>query len=100
MSHKIDGTTPHAPVSAPNRPDARVQSGPAPRRPDGADTVDLTDTARMLQRLETLLASTPVTDRRRVESLRQAVASGAYEIDPDRVAAQVVRLERALYRRS
>jgi len=95
MSQKIDGTTPRSPLGgpAPVPPRADVPVRPAPA---SGDTVELTDSARLLQRLETMLANAPMTDRVRVEAVRQALANGAYEIDPQRIAAQVLRLERDL----
>jgi len=95
MTHKIDGTTPRSQVSGPTpvapRPDA--SANPA-FRPE--DTVDLTDAARLMQRVENMLANVPPTDRARVDAVRQALANGAYEIDPQRIAARIVRLEHEL----
>jgi negative regulator of flagellin synthesis FlgM len=97
MSHKIDGTTPQAPVSRP----ATEPRTPAPQAPRPAehDTVDVTDAARLMQRVEAILAAAPATDQNRVEEVKRALASGAYEIDPERIAAQVARLERDLFAR-
>jgi negative regulator of flagellin synthesis FlgM len=94
MTHKIDGTTPRSPVSGPSPLPARQESAPSPA--PSTDTVALTDTARLMQRVENMLANVPPTDRARVDAVRQALANGAYEIDPERVAARIVRLEREL----
>src|SRR5262249_15032977 len=98
MTHKIDGTTPRSPVSGPTPvvPRADALANPA-SKPE--DTVDLTDAARLMQRVENMLSSVPPTDRARVDAVRQALANGAYEIDPQRIAARVVRLERELHGR-
>jgi negative regulator of flagellin synthesis FlgM len=96
MSHKIDSAAPHSPVGGAIPVPARKE--PAARATASAgDSVELTDAARLMQRVETLLAAAPVTSRERVDAVRQAIASGAYAIDPQRIAAQVVRLERDLY---
>lgn len=97
MSHKIDGTTPQVPVSRP----ATEPRAPARQaaRPATQDTVDVTDAARMMQRLEAMLAAAPSTDQSRVEEVKRAIASGAYQIDPERIAAQVARLERDIFAR-
>jgi negative regulator of flagellin synthesis FlgM len=100
MSQKIDGTTPHSPVQAPSRPRPAADPSKTARRESAGDTLDLTDTARLLQRLEALVDAAPSTDRARVEAIKQAVASGVYEVEPERIAAQVVRLERELFGRS
>ena len=95
MTHKIDGTTPHSQVSGPSpvasRPDATANPATHPE-----DTVELTDVARLMQRVENMLANIPPTDRPRVDAIRQALADGAYEIDPQRIAARIVHLEREL----
>ena len=95
MTHKIDGTTPRSPVGAPSPAPARQEATPSPA-PSADDTVALTHTARLMQRVENMLASVQPTDRARVDAVRQALASGAYEIDPERIAARIVRLEREL----
>ena len=97
MSHKIDGRTPRSPVPGMNGPKPRVESAPGASHVATSDTVDLSDAARLLEALGALLASAPSSDRARVEAIKQAVASGAYEIDPQRIAAQVVRLELDLF---
>jgi negative regulator of flagellin synthesis FlgM len=95
MSHKIDSATPHSPVQGAGP--VTVRKDPPASAPAAPDTVDLTDAARLMQRVETLLAAAPVSSRERVDAIRQAIASGAYSIDPQRIAAQVVRLERDLF---
>ena len=93
MTHKIDGTTPRAPVSAPS-PVAPLRRGG--QSATSEDTVDLTNVARLMQRVENMLASVPPTDRARVDAVRQALANGSYEVDPERIAARIVNLEREL----
>ena len=95
MTHKIDGTTPRSPVSGPTpvapRSDAAANPATHPE-----DTVDLTNVARLMQRVENMLASVPPTDRARVDAVRQALANGSYEVDPERIAARIINLEREL----
>ncbi len=95
MTHNIDGTTPRSPVGGPSPVPARQEAAPSPVH-SADDTVALTDTARLMQRVENMLANVPPTDRARVDAVRQALANGDYEIDPERIAARVVRLEREL----
>ena len=95
MTHKIDGTTPRSPVSGPSPVPTRPEPAPSPV-PSTDDTVALTDTARLMQRVENMLANVPPTDRARVDAVRQALANGDYEVDPQRIAARIVRLERDL----
>ena len=67
------------PTHAPGRSRRRgARKDPVASAPAQTDTVDLTDAARMMQRVESLLAAAPVASRERVDAVRQAIASGAY----------------------
>lgn len=58
-----------------------------------ADQVSLTDSARLMVRLETILDDLPTIDRERVETIKQAIADGSYVVNPEKVAAEVLRME-------
>ncbi len=60
------------------------------------DKVSLTDTAALLQRLSDRIAEQPAFDSQRVAAIREAIASGSYEIDPARVAEKMINFESAL----
>ncbi|HHJ12827.1 MAG TPA: flagellar biosynthesis anti-sigma factor FlgM [Gammaproteobacteria bacterium] len=60
------------------------------------DRVSLTDTARQLQALEARVASEPVVNRERVETVRSAVENGSFTINPERIADKLLSLEQAL----
>lgn len=62
----------------------------------GADSVKLTDTARMLQEVGANLASTSQVDAGRVESVRAALADGSYKVDAEVVASKLMDLEKQL----
>ena len=59
----------------------------------GTDAVSLTESAQLMARLGQVLEALPVIDRERVESIKQAIADGSYAVDPERVAAEVMRME-------
>lgn len=59
----------------------------------GADSVQLTDSARALQRTEQAGADGAPVDAARVERLRQAVADGSYQVDATRIAGKLLALE-------
>lgn len=61
------------------------------------DTVQLTGTAALLQKLDAQIAAQPVVDMQRVEAIRQQIANGTYQIDPLRVADKMIRAETALH---
>jgi len=67
----------------------------ADARPSG-DTVSLTSSAQLLQRLEEILAASPASDSQRIAALKQAIDSGSYAIDARTIADRLIRLERDL----
>ena len=75
--------------SAPARSDAQ---GPAAT----SDTVELTSSAKLLERLEKNLAAAPSIDSARVDAIKQAIADGQYEIDAGAIADAMIRFEREL----
>jgi len=58
--------------------------------------VRFTDTATSLKQIETRLAELPDVDRKRVESLRQRIESGQYEVNAGRLADRLLAFERDL----
>lgn len=70
----------------------------APPSADGArpasDTVELTSSAQLLERLEKTLASLPEIDRAKVEAVKSAIENGDYEIDAGKIAEALLRNDR------
>ena len=62
-----------------------------------ADTVNLTDTAAYLRKLENTLSALPIMDIQRTEGIKKALAEGRFVIDPARVADKLLRFESMLY---
>ena len=58
-----------------------------------ADTVTLTDSARLMQRLEAAVAQAPRVDQKRIDVIKQQIASGNYKVDASQVATQFAQLE-------
>ncbi len=82
---KIRGSTPVAGSTS------GARSSPA------ADaSVHITASARLLAAISAAVKSTPDIDRSRVAAVQQAIASGQYKIDPERIANRLVRLEQDL----
>ena len=65
--------------------------------PSQQDTVSLTDTADMLQRLEEKIRAMPVVDIQRVNTVKSAIDNGNYQIDTTQVAGQLIENEIELY---
>lgn len=60
------------------------------------DTVNLTSSAKLLERVDKTLAAMPDVNAQRVSELRQAIESGDYDIDTDAIATAMVQLDRSL----
>lgn len=58
-----------------------------------ADSVSLSSTASQLQSLESQLASQPVVDMQRVNSVRHDIATNNYNIDPMAIAEKMLQFE-------
>jgi len=77
---------------------------PAARRegtaagPANAETVSITATAVNLENLERLMAQIPIVDASRVESVRESLSKGSYEVNPERTAEKFIRFELMLNR--
>lgn len=78
------------------RADARATAGqPAAATPAGS-SVTLTDAAKRLAALERAVAAVPDVDMARVEELRNAIESGRYTVDAERIATRLLDIEREL----
>jgi negative regulator of flagellin synthesis FlgM len=53
-------------------------------------SVSLSSRAEQLQALQAQLASVPVVDRARVETIKQAIASGQYAVNVDNIASGLI----------
>ncbi len=60
------------------------------------DSVNLTDTASMLKKMEASLSTVPVIDEKRVESVKQSILNGSFNIDPGRIAEKMLNYESML----
>ena len=61
-----------------------------------SDTVNVERSELLLARLEQALKAAPAVDAGRVRAIRDAIASGTYEIDAVTIAEKIMRLEREL----
>ena len=60
------------------------------------EEVSVSSTASLLSHLQRSLGSTPAVDQNRVDSIRNAIASGTYNIDSNQIAHGLINTERAL----
>jgi negative regulator of flagellin synthesis FlgM len=61
-----------------------------------ADKVSLTPISAHLRGLEQALTDYPVVDMQQVETIRQSLAQGSYQVDAQRIAFKLINLEGSL----
>jgi negative regulator of flagellin synthesis FlgM len=76
--------------------DTAVSGKDVRKQAAASDTVELTSSAKLLERLEKTLASSPEINSERVEAVRTAIESGDYVIDAEKIAAALLRTDREL----
>jgi negative regulator of flagellin synthesis FlgM len=64
--------------------------------PHSGDTVNITRSGLLLSKLEDLVHSLPAVDADRVSAIKEALASGSYDIDDQAVADKMIRFDREL----
>ena len=75
-------------------PEAKTQaSSPAPAAPSASDQVVLSQEAQNLGRLQTKINSAPDVDMDKVAEIRRAIAEGRFEINPERIAENMLNQE-------
>lgn len=102
MAERIDGlmrptqTPSESRVNRPASPANQPAPGQSEARSDGAqrsDSVSLTESARRLSELASEAAAGESVDMSRVESARQAIDDGTYNIDPRNIAERLLSME-------
>jgi negative regulator of flagellin synthesis FlgM len=71
-------------------------SVPAEAAVAGSSPVQITDQARQLAALEQAVQSLPIVNEARVAEIRLAIEEGGYQIDPERIADKLMRMEHEL----
>ena len=88
---KVDEARSGDKVSADSRSPGKESGDPAAL----TDTVNLTSSAKLLERLDKTLASLPAVDSQRVAEIKTAIENGDYQIDADAIAEAMIRLDRS-----
>lgn len=73
---------------------ASTQPAAKTAKPSSADTVSITPSALLMAKLEEVVRNAPVVDHERVAAFKDAIASGTYEVDAQRVADRLLKFER------
>ncbi len=61
-----------------------------------SDTVALTSSAKLLERLDKTLAELSAVDTTRIEAVRNAIENGDYKVDAEKIAEAMLRFDREL----
>lgn len=69
-----------------------AQAASAPRQ----DSVSLTQSAQQLNQVQRKGGDAPV-NQEKVEKLKQAIQSGQYKVDPEKLASNITRLESEIF---
>ncbi len=91
IGNKVDETRTTSKVSAETAAPEK-----APAAASAGDKVNLTESAKLLERLDKSLASLPAVDAGRVAEIKSAIENGNYQIDADAIAEAMIRLDRSL----
>jgi negative regulator of flagellin synthesis FlgM len=73
-----------------------VASAPQSPAARGDATVNFTQSGLLMVRLEDIVRNAPAVDVERVAAIKDAIASGSYQIDEQRIADQMLRMEKEL----
>jgi negative regulator of flagellin synthesis FlgM len=65
-------------------------------KPASGSPVHITDQARQLAALEQAVQSAPIVNEARVAAVRSAIEEGRYEVEPERIADKMLRMDRDL----
>ena len=103
MTEKINGQgfRPTDLAGSTRRPEGTTGSTGATGKTSGTtsttgETVNISSSSLLLGELQDAISALPVVDSGRVNALKQAITSGAYEVDYLAVADNMIRLEREL----
>ena len=92
----ITATTSAGQAGSAQSADAAANTANAPAATGGADLADVTQTETLLQSIIQAASNTPGIAQAKVAELQQAIASGAYQANPQSIAQKIVELEAQL----
>lgn len=93
-SPKVHGATDDSQLKKPV--EQQAQQAETTAKSATSDTVSLSENAVQLGKLDNTSISAPVVDTKRVEAVKQAIASGEYEVDPAKIADKMMQFESML----
>ena len=96
--NNINRPTTDALSSSNNKAKAQTSSSDssAETRPASEDTVSLSAESGQVRSLQQQLDALPEVDVEKVEAIKREIARGNYPLDPERIAENLINLEKAL----
>lgn len=80
-------------VSAPAAESKAPAPKPAPGRTEASDQVVLSQEAQNVSRLQAKISTSPDVNLEKVAEIRRAIAEGRFEINPERIAENMLNQE-------
>lgn len=80
-------------VSTRNSGADNTRTTSSPVQSSAQDVVNITDTAQRLNQIQEQLKTVPVEDNQKITEIRNALNSGNFEIDNERVAEKLINFE-------
>ncbi|MDH5471450.1 MAG: flagellar biosynthesis anti-sigma factor FlgM [Gammaproteobacteria bacterium] len=73
-----------------------AETGTTKTRPSSEDTVSLSAESSQIKSLQQQLDAVPEVDIEKVDAIKREIAKGNYPLDPERIAENLISLEKAL----
>ena len=73
------------------------KSGEAAQQPSNSTNVNLSRDAQSIKAAESALQEQPSVDDSRVESIRQALEDGSFQIDADELAQKMLNVDESIF---
>lgn len=93
---KIDGKIGETGTTKAVKLDSPTRSREPGHQAGTGDTVELTSSAKLLERLEKTLATMPEIDSARVAAVKAQIENGEYQIDAGKIAEALLRTDKEI----
>ncbi len=94
--HQVDNQKLNQQQQATNQAASQAQTQKAQSAPVRSDSVSLTQSAQQLAQVQKKSSDAPV-NQEKVERLKKAIQNGEYRVDPQKLAANIARVEAELF---
>lgn len=82
---------------SPSRPESGAsRSGSVAESKSNSDSVSLSQQGKAMGKLQQNMAAQPSFDSAKVAAIKEAIANGSYQVDPDKLADNMMKFEKEL----